>query len=70
MEEDILRFRRLAFLKSNFDLCEDEIVPIPDLGSQEKVRDYIEKSNPVLHSFNLVYIPLDKLEIYKPIYTI
>lgn len=67
-EVKVLRFRKLSFKKSNFELTNDETVPIPDLGNTEKVKEFVDRNTPVLSPTNDIYIPLECFDKYDPFY--
>ena len=64
----MVRFRKLSFKKSNYELTVDEIVPMPDLGDMDKLKEFVNKNTPVLSSTNDVYIPLEDFYKYIPFY--
>ena len=66
--KNLIRFRKLEFRKSDFELVNDEIIPMPDIGDTMTLKKFVEKNSPVLSSVDTVYIPLEKFDLYKPFY--
>lgn len=68
MSDKVVRFRKISFRKSNYDMTIDEVVPMPDLGDTDKLKEFVNKNTPVLSPTNDIYIPLESFDKYIPFY--